>query len=50
MPKVKNKLLYYAHRKYGKDIIVNPFDDPVDMSELPFPYEKTDSGKTHSKG
>lgn len=22
MPKVKNKLLYYAHRKYGKDIIV----------------------------
>ena len=29
----------------GKDIIVNPFDDPVDMSELPFPYEKTDSGK-----
>lgn len=22
MPKVKDKLLYYAHRKYGKDIIV----------------------------
>ena len=27
------------------DIIVNPFDDPVDMNELPFPYEKTESGR-----
>ena len=22
------------------EIVVNPFDDPIDMSELPFPYEK----------
>lgn len=27
MPKVKNKLLYYAHRKYGKDIIVRKEED-----------------------
>ena len=26
-------------------ITVNPFDDPVDMHELPFPYEKTESGR-----
>ena len=29
----------------GEKIIVNPFDDPVDMSDLPFPYEKSESGK-----
>lgn len=27
MPKVKNKLLYYAHRKYGKDIVVRKEED-----------------------
>jgi len=27
MPKIKNKLLYYAHRKYGKDIIVRKEED-----------------------
>ena len=26
-------------------IKVNPFDDPVDMNELPFPYDKTESGR-----
>lgn len=26
-------------------ITVNPFDDPIEMHELPFPYEKTDSGR-----
>ena len=29
MPKVKNKLLYYAHRKYGKDIIVRKEEDGI---------------------
>lgn len=29
MPKVKNKLLYYAHRKYGKDIIVRKEEDSI---------------------
>ena len=26
-------------------IVVNPFDDPIEMHELPFPYEKTESGR-----
>lgn len=26
-------------------VIVNPFDDSIEMSELPFPYEKSESGK-----
>lgn len=29
MPKVKNRLLYYAHRKYGKDIIVRKEEDGI---------------------
>ncbi|MFN2926560.1 hypothetical protein ACKX2L_06495 [Lachnospiraceae bacterium YH-ros2228] len=29
MPKVRNKLLYYAHRKYGKDITVRKEEDGV---------------------
>jgi hypothetical protein len=29
MPKVRNKLLYYAHRKYGKDIIVRKEEDGI---------------------
>lgn len=29
MPKIKNKLLYYAHRKYGKDIIVRKEEDDL---------------------
>lgn len=29
MPKIKNKLLYYAHRKYGKDIIVRKEEDGI---------------------
>ena len=26
-------------------IVVNPFDDPIEMNELPFPYDKTESGR-----
>lgn len=26
-------------------IKVNPFDDPIEMNELPFPYDKTESGR-----
>lgn len=29
MPKVRNKLLYYAHRKYGKNIIVRKEEDSI---------------------
>ena len=29
MPKVKNKLLYYAHRKYGKDIVIRKEEDDL---------------------
>ena len=39
-----DKMAGLAYRD-GEKIIVNPFDDPIDMSELPFPYEKNDSGK-----
>jgi len=33
-----------AYRTDDK-IVVNPFEDPIDMSELPFPYERIDCDK-----
>ena len=28
----------------NEGVVVNPFEDPVEMDELPFPYDKIDSG------